>query len=102
MSCRDESEVCIRGAAGALAVADLTRPETLTDLKNLCDQFLSVNSAAKLVFVGNKIDIFQGDENILSELREIARSYATHYLTTSAKTAKKVENAFMDLSKSIL
>ena len=91
-----------RGAAGALAVADLTRPETLSDIRHLCDQFLSVNSEAKLVFVGNKIDIFQGDETILNELGETARSYATHHLTTSAKTAEKVENAFMDLSKSIL
>ncbi len=91
-----------RGAAGALAVADLTRPETLSDIRHLCDQFLSVNSEAKLVFVGNKIDIFQGPETILNELGETARSYATYYLTTSAKTAEKVENAFMDLSKSIL
>ena len=92
----------LRGASGALAVADLTRPETLTDMRDLCDQFLSVNSEAKLVFVGNKIDIFQGHETILNELGATARSYATHYLTTSAKTAEKVENAFMDLSKSIL
>jgi len=91
-----------RGAAGALAVADLTRPETLTDIRHLCDQFLSVNAEAKLVFVGNKIDIFQGPETILNELGETARSFATHYLTTSAKTTEKVENAFMDLSKSIL
>ena len=92
----------LRGAAGALAVADLTRPETLTDMRNLCDQFLSVNSGAKLVFVGNKIDIFPGDKAILNEMGATARSYATHYITTSAKTAEKVENAFMDLSKRIL
>lgn len=44
-----------RGAAGALAVADLTRPETIDDLKRFATRFRFVNPEAKLILVGNKL-----------------------------------------------
>jgi len=90
-----------KGAAGALAVADLTRPETIKDLSELCEKFRSVCPAAMLVILGNKFDIFQQDEKPLLELKKIAANYSTELLLTSAKTGKHVQNAFQILSQKL-
>ena len=88
----------LRGASGAIAVADLTRPDTIDGLTVTCDEFLSVNPDAKLFIVGNKLDIFEDNQKTVSELRKTAESFSTHYLATSAKTGEQVENAFLKLS----
>ena len=90
-----------RGASAALAVADLTRVETIEDLRIICDQFLSVNPGAKIVFIGNKLDIFQKDQKIIDTLQEAAAAFSTKYITTSAKTGQRVEDAFYNLSTMI-
>ena len=88
-----------RGAAGALAVADLTRPETIGDLSEFCEKFRSVCPASILVILGNKFDIFQQDEKTLLELKKTAAHYSTELLLTSAKTGQQVQNAFLILSQ---
>jgi signal recognition particle receptor subunit beta len=88
-----------RGAAGALAVADLTRPETIGDLDEFCEKFRSVCPASMLVILGNKFDIFQQDEKTLLELKKTAAHYSTELLLTSAKTGEQVQNAFLILSQ---
>ena len=90
-----------RGAAGALAVADLTRQDTIEGLFTYCDKFLTVNPTAKLIIIGNKIDIFHDDRHIISELRKVAQHYSTDYLLTSAKSGDQVDHAFLMLSKKI-
>ena len=90
-----------RGAAGALAVADLTRPDTIGDLQRFCDKFFEVNQDAHLVILGNKLDIFREDHNTLVELKKTAAHYATDFHLTSAKTGEHVEHAFVTLSEKI-
>ena len=90
-----------RGAAGALAVADLTRRETIGHITELCDKFKSVNPNAFLVVLGNKMDIFKEDQKALSELKTKAADYATDLILTSAKTGEHVEKAFLNLSQKI-
>ena len=90
-----------RGAAGALAVADLTRPETIEELKRFCTRFRFVNPEAKLVLIGNKADLFDDDRGTLSRLEKLAREYATGSLLTSAKSGAGVEEAFLELSRRI-
>jgi small GTP-binding protein len=90
-----------RGASGALAVADLTRLETIGELEKICKTFLSISPRATLVILGNKKDIFQEDEATLSELQKLAAGYSTEVLLTSAKTGEQVENAFERLSNKI-
>lgn len=87
-----------RGASGALAVADMTRPETIGELKKICENFLSASPQATLVVLGNKKDIFHQDEPTLAELKKLAGGYSTEALLTSAKTGEDVENAFEILS----
>ncbi len=90
-----------RGGAGALAVADLTVPETIDRLHEFCEKFLSVNPRAALLILGNKVDLFQGDDKIISNLAETSHSYSSDYLLTSAKTGHQVEKAFRELSEKI-
>ncbi len=90
-----------RGAAGALAVADLTIPETIDRLHAFCDKFLAVNPQARLLILGNKLDLFQNDEKTLSELKQTARFFRSEYLLTSAKTGHRVEKAFEMLSQNL-
>jgi GTPase SAR1 family protein len=90
-----------RGASGALAVADLTRPETIEDLERFGARFRFVNPEAKLVLIGNKADLFDGDRGTLGCLKGLAREYATVCLLTSAKSGAAVEEAFLELSRRI-
>ena len=95
------AENYFRGAAGALAVADLTRPETIEDLVKFCEKFSSINPKGTIIVLGNKSDIFQRDETTLAELQKMAGEYSADMLLTSAKTGEQVENAFVMLSNAI-
>ena len=90
-----------RGASGALGVIDLTRPQTISEMKIICNRFLSVNHQAQLLIIGNKLDIFQGDDKMIDDLKKIASDFSTEYLLTSAKTGACVEEAFFELAKKV-
>lgn len=90
-----------RGASGALAVADIARPETIEDLGPLCKKFMEINPKAALVTVGNKADLYKGDETARAQLNKIASEYDAGMLLTSAKSGDGVDNAFIALSQRI-
>jgi small GTP-binding protein len=87
------------GAAGALAVADLTRPESIEELKRNSDQFRMINSSAKFIIIGNKIDLTPASDAFQIKYQELAKEYATDFLFTSAKTGENVEEAFIKLAE---
>lgn len=88
-----------RGAAGALAVADLTRPETFEGLLQNVNRFLKINPEAKIGVLGNKVDLLPTKESIPIHLKEIAQGLNTEALSASAKTGENVEAAFLSLAK---
>ena len=90
-----------RGAAGALAVADVTRPETISTLEEIGDAFRSVTPEAQLLIVGNKLDIFEQDKKTLALLKKTASHFSTEYFLSSAKTGGQVEEVFMMLAKKL-
>ena len=90
-----------RGATGALAVADLSRPQTIDNLVPIVDKFISVNPNPALVTVGNKSDIIDGLKDVPAELNQLANQYASEAILTSAKSGFGVEKAFFSLSKRI-
>lgn len=90
-----------RGASGALAVADLTRLQTIEDLGKICNKFKSANPEAALVVVGNKMDLFKDNEAVTSDLKNLASEYTSDVMLTSAKSGDGVEKAFISLSSSI-
>ena len=87
-----------RGAAGALAVMDLTRPDTADDIKLICNQFLSVCPNAVLVLVGNKHDLCAQEIADAQIFRSLADQFGTELLLTSAKNGANVDRAFQCLS----
>lgn len=90
-----------RSASGALAVADLTRIETIARLQDICDRFRSVSPGAQLLIIGNKLDIFQQDRETMILLKKTVSNLSAEYLLTSAKTGQGVEQAFLELAKRI-
>jgi small GTP-binding protein len=86
-----------RGAAGALAVGDLTRPDSFAQLEEICSRFRSVNPEAALVVVGNKVDLQPPDEATGATMARLAQMYATPSFTTSAKNGENVDTAFTQL-----
>jgi small GTP-binding protein len=90
-----------RGAAGALAVADLTRQETVSQLEVICNRFRLVSPAAQLLIIGNKLDILQESDKNITGLKIMASNFSTEFLLTSAKTGEGVEDAFMQLAQTI-
>ena len=91
-----------RGAAGALAVADLTRPDTISDLNPLCKKFKEINPGACLQIIGNKIDLVDSASSVDPELAAVADAFSSPLSITSAKTGESVENAFVSLSQRLV
>ncbi len=87
------------GAAGALAVADLTRPDSADDLKEICDKFSSVNPEARIIILGNKTDLVSDETETESILRELSAKFSTQLMLTSAKSGENVENSFIRLAE---
>lgn len=87
-----------RGASGALAIADLTRPETVDELAAIGNKFLSVNPKAALVAIGNKLDLMNDRTDTFSDYKRLAADFESELILTSAKTGERVEEAFQLLS----
>jgi small GTP-binding protein len=89
----------LRGAAGALLVCDLTRPETLDRLEVYAGELRSVCPDALCMLAANKRDLAD-EQRIPPDQIEAAaaRLHAPHYLT-SARTGDDVETLFRHLGR---
>ncbi len=90
-----------RGAAGALLVCDVTRPETLPALPEYATAFHKASPNTPLVIAANKIDLTNqrriGDEEIAS----VAATLNATWYATSARTGEGVHEAFQHLGQRI-
>ncbi len=89
-----------RGAAGAMAVCDFTRPETMRSLKSWIGNFRSIVGDMPVVILGNKADLEKAFPT--EDLESLGRSAGCDVLETSAKTGLNVEQAFLDIGKKML
>ncbi|MGQ9587389.1 MAG: GTP-binding protein [Thermoplasmata archaeon] len=89
-----------RGAAGAMAVCDFTRPETMRSLRSWIGNFRSIVGDMPVIILGNKADL----EKALppEDLESRGRSVGCDVLETSAKTGLNVEQAFLDIGNKML
>ncbi|MBI5000692.1 MAG: GTP-binding protein [Euryarchaeota archaeon] len=91
-----------RNSTGALAVCDVTRPETADNLREWIE---AIRGAAgedlPIVILLNKIDLVEKQEDIEDILRRVADLNCTVY-SASAKTGENVEDSFMVLSNAII
>jgi len=91
-----------RGAAGAIIVCDLTRPDTLSALLKYAQDFWGINAQTPLVIVGNKVDLV--DQRMITDedLAEVATTCQASYFVSSAKTGENVEAVFYTLGQNIV
>ena len=89
-----------RGAVGAFAVCDFTRPDTMASLKNWIESFRSVAGEQPVIILGNKSDLEK--KFSYAELESFSSSLGCTVLETSAKTGANVERAFYEMGKRML
>jgi small GTP-binding protein len=97
----------LRGAAGAVLVCDLTRPQTLSSLQSYAGELLRANRDARFVLAANKSDLAartsSGVPSLTPEqLEEFARSYDAPWTFTSARTGDDVETLFRHLADALV
>lgn len=95
-------EAYFDGSSGALAVFDVTRPETLQVLGAWVETARHIVDGIPFLVLGNKVDL--GDERKIrdEEAREYCLSLDLQYMPTSAKTGLNVEEAFRALAREAL
>ncbi len=91
-----------RGSAGALLVADLTRPTTLERLRDYSRAFRDVMPQAPQVILLNKADLIPDEEDIQAQVSRLTTEHASPVFVTSALTGLNVEKAFLTLATHIV
>ncbi len=91
-----------QGARGALAVFDISRPETLEGLWTWVNVARKREPRMPILVVGNKSDLEERRMVSNDEARDFCRVLALPYLPTSAKTGLNVEIAFRHLVQDVL
>ena len=89
------------GAQGILAVADLTRRNTLPALTGWVESVESVAGKIPVVLVANKADLVVEAQFGEAELADMANTLDCTYLLASAKSGQNVEDAFLRLATQI-
>ncbi|MFQ6059731.1 MAG: Rab family GTPase [Thermoplasmata archaeon] len=95
-------EAFFHGAQGIMAVCDVTRKETLSELRTWIKSVSRVAGRIPTHFLGNKIDLSRKRIVSESDVRELSSSYKSNYVMTSAKTGKNVERAFKEMARRIV
>jgi len=92
----------LRGAAAAVLVCDLTRPESLQALQGFAEDLRSTSPGAHLVVAANKRDLTDQMRLTARQVAYFAASLGTACYLTSAKTGEGVENVFRYLGSLLL
>ena len=94
----------LRGASGAIIVADLTRPETLQHLQKHIDLFCSINPQGFAIVALNKSDLTIEEKRAkIAELYNFDHhSQVLSTYTTSAKTGEYVDRIFVQLAENMI
>ncbi len=90
------------GAHGALAVCDVTRPETFSGLKAWLEILERVAGAIPVVILANKADLVSESKVAREQLEATASELGCPFFLTSAKTGENIREAMKALLSSIL
>lgn len=94
-------EAYFYGAKGIIAVCDVTRKDTLSELDDWIEGVYSVTGKVPIEFLANKVDIKESMALAENDLEQASKAYDSKYLFTSAKTGENVEKAFRELAERI-
>ncbi|CAF0846840.1 unnamed protein product [Adineta ricciae] len=91
-----------RGSEGALAVFDLTKPESFEHINTWIEELHRHTPAdIPIVLVGNKSDLVDQRKVSQDQAKDLAQRLKVSYMETSALNASNVEQAFVTLVKSV-
>ncbi len=89
-------------AKGVLAVADLTRKDTLEDLKNWIKAVEGVSGKVPIIVAVNKADLPEQAQFTTAEAVQAAEGLGADVFLTSAKTGSNVEEVFRRLGARVV
>ncbi len=89
-------------AKGVLAVADLTRKDTLEDLKNWIKAVEGVTGKVPTIVAVNKADLPEQAQFTTAEAVQAAEALGADLFLTSAKTGSNVEEVFRRLGARVV
>ena len=90
------------GANGVVAVADVTRRQTLDDLDDWIDGVEQIVGEVPVVLAVNKSDLKSSAQFGEREVSQFARAYGCDFSFTSAKTGDQVETVFARLATHVV
>jgi len=91
----------IGGAAGAIVVGDITRPDRLETMRDNAQRFRQARPGRPVVFALNKIDLVEG-EPFIDGADDLAKDFRGVVRYTSAQTGEAVATLFRTLAEQIL
>jgi len=92
-----------KGAAAAMLVFDLTRPESFWKVKTwYADVRDNLHEKVPTILMGNKKDLGAHRAVMESEAKDLAEGYGFKYFETSALTGENVDRAFYTLIGQII
>ena len=92
----------LRGAGGVMLVCDLTRPETLPNLKEYLAVLRDLNMQVPLVLAANKCDLSDQIRLSTARLEDFVAPLNAPYYLTSARDNIAVDAAFQHLGRLLL
>ncbi len=94
-------EAYFHGAQGILAVCDITRYATLTDLDDWIETVFRTVKPVPIVFAVNKSDLKDAPAIQDAQVRGAAEAFGAPHYFTSAKSGENVEAAFRALGTAV-
>ncbi|MGH2545062.1 MAG: Rab family GTPase [Ardenticatenaceae bacterium] len=95
-------ESYLRGAAGAVLVCDVSRPETVSSLRVYAGALLDINPETQFVLAANKSDLATPPQITLSEIEAAMVGLRCLIHPTSAKSGEEVDLLFHALARRLV
>lgn len=95
-------EAFFQGAQGLIAVCDVTRKATLTELESWIKAVSKVAGDIPVQILANKVDLVDDTELAEDDIKEFSDRMGSTYVLTSAKTGENVEDSFDIVARKII
>lgn len=94
----------LQGSSGAIIASDVTRQETIDNMQERLELFLSVNPKGLAIFALNKADLIEAEKlaKLLENVKENQPESVIAIYSTSAKTGDNVDGMFHIISEKMI
>jgi small GTP-binding protein len=90
-----------QGAEGAMVVCDITRMDTVRNMRVWVDSFRAVVKDVPIILLLNKADLLEPEAFDKTEVEKLSKDFKAQYLFTSAKRGDNVELAFQTFANQL-